>query len=66
MINDKMMLIVAWDSLHDDFEMIIAPLFYSSNKYLKKIHLIITSTKAVPLTKQATGINRDLIMIAKK
>ena len=65
-IWDSITLVVALDSLHDDFEMTTAPLLYSGDKDLEEIQLIVTSTKAANLAKQATGITGDLAMMARK
>ena len=65
-IWDNIILVVALDSLHDNFEMTIAPLFHSNDKYLKEIQQIVTSTKVANMTKRATGQIADLAMIAKK
>ena len=65
-IWDSITLVVALDSLHDDFEMTIAPLFHLGDKDLEEIQLIVTSTEAANLAKRATGITRDLAMVARK
>lgn len=44
-IWNSITLVVALDSLHNDFEMTIAPLFHLDNKDLEEIQLIVTSIK---------------------
>ena len=65
-ICDSITLVVALDSLHDDFEMTTAPLLHSGDKDLKEIQQIVTSTKAANMAKRATGQTADLAMIGKK
>lgn len=65
-IWDSITLVVAFNSLYNDFEMTTAPFLHLGNKNLKEIQLIVTSTKAANLAKQATGIIKDLAMIARK
>ena len=65
-IWDNIILIVALDSLHDDFELTIMPLLHFGDKDLEEIQQIVTSTKAINMVKQATGQTADLAMIAKK
>lgn len=65
-IWDSITLVVALDSLHDDFEMTTAPLLHSGDKDLEEIQLIVTSTEAANLAKRATGGTADLAMMAKK
>ena len=61
-----MTLLVALDSLHDNFEMTTALFFYSNDKNLKGIQQIVTSTKAANLIKHIVGAIIDLTMIVKK
>lgn len=61
-----MTLVVALDSLHGNFEMIIALFFYFSDKNLKGIQQIVISTKAANLIKHVVGAIINLTMIAKK
>lgn len=65
-IWNSITLVVALNSLHDDFEITIVPLLHSGNKDLKKIQQIITSTKVANMAKQATSQITDLTMMAKK
>lgn len=65
-IWENITLVVAFDSLHDDFEMTTALLLYFGNKDLEEIHQIVTSTKAANLAKQAVRATADLAMMAKK
>lgn len=57
---------VAFDSLHNDFEMIMAFFFYSGDKDLKKIQQRIISTEVENLAKQAVEAIANLIMMAQK
>ena len=65
-IWDSITLVVALDSLHDDFEMTTAPLLHSGDKNLEEIQQIVTSTEAANMAKRATGQIADLAMMAKK
>lgn len=65
-IWDSITLVGALDSLHDDFEMTTAPLLHSGDKDLEEIQLIVTSTKAANLAKQAIGVIGDQTMMARK
>lgn len=64
-IWESITLVRAFNSLHNNFEMTIVPIFHFGNKDLKEIQQIITSTKAKNLTKQAVGVTADLALIAK-
>lgn len=57
---------VALNSLHNNFEMTRLLFFYLGNKDLKKIQLIVTSTKVTNLTKRVTDITKDLVLIIIK
>ena len=63
---ESITLVVALDSLHDDFEMTTAPLLHSGDKDLEEIQQIVTSTKAANLAKRAVGATADLALMAKK
>lgn len=65
-IWESITLVVALDSLHDDFEMTTAPLLHSGDKDLEEIPQIVTSTEAANLAKRAVGATTDLAMMAKK
>lgn len=65
-IWDRITLVVAFDSLYDNFEIITMPLLHSSNKNLKKIQLIVISIKATNMAKQAIVQIADLAIMAKK
>lgn len=52
--------------LHDNFEMITAPLFYLGNKNLAEIQEIVMSTKTINQAKQGIRAITDLAMMAKK
>ncbi len=58
--------IIAFDLLYNDFEILLAPLFYLRNKDLKKIYLIIIFTKTINIAKQEIDITRDLGMMIRK
>ena len=59
-------LVVAFDSLHDNFEMTTAPLLHSGDKDLEEIQQIVTSTEAANLAKRAVGAIVDFALMAKK
>ena len=65
-IWDSIILVVALDSLHDDFEMTTAPLLHSGDKDLEEIQQIVTSTEAANMAKRATGQTADLAMMTKR
>lgn len=52
----SIILVIALDSLHNNFEITTAPFFYMGNKDLEKIQLIIISTEVANLAKQAISI----------
>lgn len=58
------MLIIALNSLHNNFGMIIVP--HLGNKDLGEMQLIVISIEVVNLVKQVISITRDLAMMAKK
>ena len=60
------MLVIAFISIHDNFEMTTIPLFHSGNKDFEEIQQIITSTEAANLAKPAVETITDLAMMAKK
>lgn len=51
MIWDSITLVVVFDLLHNDFEMITTLLLYLGNKNIEEIQQIVTSTEAANLTK---------------
>ena len=59
------MLVVALDSLHDNFEITTAPLLYSGNKDVEKIQQIVTFTEVANLAKQVIGATADLALMTK-
>ena len=59
-------LVVALDSLHDNFEMTTTLLLHSGNKDLEEIQQIVTSTEAANLAIQAVGAIADFALMAKK
>ena len=65
-IWDSITLVVALDTLYDDFKMINAPFLHSNNKDLEEIQQIVISTKADNMAKQATCQIADLAMMVKK
>ena len=65
-IWESITLVVALDSLHDDFEMTTVPLLHSDDKDLEEIQQIVTSTEAAKLAKRAVGATTNLAMMAKK
>lgn len=60
------MLVVALNSLHNNFGMIIVTLPHLGNKDLGEMQLIVISIEVVNLVKQVISITRDLAMMAKK
>ena len=65
-IWESITLVVAFDLLHDNFEMTTASLLHSSDKNLEEIQQIVTWTKAANLAKRAVGVIVDLALMAKK
>ena len=65
-IWESITLVVAFDSLHDNFEMTTASLLYSGDKDLEEIQQIVASTEAANLAKRAVGVTEDLALMAKK
>lgn len=57
---------IAFDSLYNDFEIIIAHFFYPNNKNLEEIQLIIISTRMANLVQQTMNITKDWAMMIKK
>lgn len=60
------MLVVVLDSLHDNFEITIAPLLYSSDQNLKEIQQIVTFTEAINFAKHVIYQTADLAIMTKK
>lgn len=50
-IWDSITLVISLDFLHNDFKMANAPLLHSSNKDLKEIQQIVTSTEVTNMAK---------------
>ena len=65
-IWESITLVVALDSLHNNFEMTTALPLHSGDKDLKEIQQIVMSTEAANLAKQAVRGTTKLTMIAKK
>lgn len=65
-IEENITLVVALNSLYDDFEMTIALFLHLSNQDLEEIQLIVIFTKVANLVKQATGITKDLAIMTRK
>ena len=65
-IWDSITLVVALDSLHNDFKITTAPLLHSGNKDIKEIQQIVTSTEEANLAKRVVEVIADLTMIIKK
>ena len=65
-IWESITLVVALDSLLNDFEKTTTPLLYSGDKNLEEIQQIVTSTKAANRAKQAVEATADLALMAKK
>lgn len=66
MIWENITLVINFNLLHNDFEMITASLLHSGDKNFEKIQQIVTFTKVANLAKQAFRATIDLAMIAKK
>ena len=65
-IRDSITLVIAFDSLHDDFEMITTLFLHSGDKNLKEIQQIVTSTKVANMAKWTTSQIADQAMMARK
>lgn len=59
-------MVIAIDSLHNDFEITTASLFHSNDKNLEGIQQIVTSTKAAIMARQVIGAIAELIIMIKK
>ena len=55
-IWNSIFIVVELDSLHKEFQPIIASLLYAEDKKLKEIQQIVTSTEVGLIAKRATGI----------
>ena len=64
-IYECIILVVAFDFLHDNFKMTTALILHSGDKDLEEIQQIVTSTKAANMAKQIVGVATDLIMMFK-
>ena len=65
-IWDSITLVVAFDSLYNDFKLTTAPLLYSGDKDIVEIQQIVTFTEAANMARQTTGWTTDLAMQMKK
>lgn len=61
-----MTLVVAFDSLYDNFEMTTTSFLHLSNKELEKIQQIVTSTEIADIAKRVVRAVADLTIMAKK
>lgn len=64
-IWDIIAIVVALDSLHNDFEPTIASMLESGEKPIEEIYQILASAKAKLKSKRATGVISDLAMISR-
>lgn len=64
-IWDSIAIVVALDSLHDDFETTTNSMLESGDKSIDKIQQILASAEAKFLSKRATGITGDLAIMSK-
>ena len=58
-------MVIAQDFLHNNFEMITTLLLHSSDKDLKKIQQIVTSTEVITLAKYVKSQTADLKIMIK-
>lgn len=65
-IWESITLVIAFDKLHDDFEMITTPLLHFSDKDLEEIQQIVISTKVANLIKCVVRTKANLALMAKK
>ena len=65
-IRDSIMLVIILDSLHNTFEIKTVLLFYSCNKNLEEIQLIVMCTETTNLAKQITDVIGNLAIMARK
>lgn len=64
-IWDSIVIIVAHDSLHNDFESTTTTILECGNKTINKIQQILASAEAKLISKQATGVIAELAMLSK-
>ena len=65
-IWDSIVIVVALDSLHEEFQPIIAPLLHAGDKELEEIQQIVTSTEAGLMAKRATGISAGDVAMSSR
>ena len=59
-IWNSITLVVAFESLHNEFEMTTAPLLHLGDKDIEEIQQIVTSTKVANIARQTTGQTANL------
>ena len=59
---DTIAIVIALDTLHDDFDTMMASLLETSNKTINKIQSILQSKEAKNISKRATGGTGELAM----
>lgn len=64
-IWDSIAIVVALDSLHDDFETITTSMLERGDKTIEEIQQILASAEAKFISKRATEITADLAMISR-
>lgn len=64
-IWDSIAIVVALDSLHNDFETTTNSMLESGDKSINEIQQILASAKAKFLSKRATGVTGELAMMSK-
>ncbi len=64
-IWDSIAIVVALDSLHDDFETTTTSMLEQGDKTIDKIQQIVVSAEAKFISKRATGLTGDLAMMSR-
>lgn len=63
MIWKSIKIVVAADSLHDDFDHVVRPILHVGDKTLEQIQQIVTSTEQVNLADRATSVTSEAAMM---
>lgn len=64
-IWDSIAIVVALDSLHDDFEATTASMLERGDQTIEEIQQILASAEAKLISKRATGVTGDLVMVSR-
>lgn len=62
-IWEPIKIVVAADSLHDDFDHVVRPILHAGDKTLEQIQPIVTSTEQASIADRATGVTSEAAML---